>query len=1303
MATLVLQVAGSVIGQGLGGPFGAAIGSAVGATAGRVIDQAWLQPKPRPIEGPRLANRDGISAEEGHPIPRVYGRVKLGGQVIWATEFEEVRTVERAGRSGGKGATGASAQKSVRYSYFANVAIALCDGPVNLVRRIWADGKPLDLAGVTMRFYSGGASQMPDPLVVAKQGRGDLPAYRGTAYVVFERFALAEYGNRLPQFAFEVVRAAPGLPDKLRAINIIPGSTEFAYAPGEVREDFGYGNSRALNRTQWVKPTDWAASLDDLQALAPGLESATLINAWFGDDLRLPQCTFRPKVEKSAKVTTGAEWSVAGLTRATALAVSASDGRPDYGGSPSDASIIAAIRDLKARGLAVTLHPFVLMDIPPGNTRPDPYSTNGSQAAFPWRGRITCTPAIGRAGTPEGTAALNAQVHAFFGTANSAHFTLAGDVVSYSGPAEWSYRRMVLHNAMLAKAAGGVECFYLGSELMGITHLSSGAGVFPAVQSLITLAAEVRAILGPTTRITYAADWTEYGARVMNGGQEVRFPLDPLWANANINAVAIDFYPPLSDWRPGRDHADAAIATVESDAAYLRARIAAGESYDWYYANAAARAAGTRLPISDGAYGKPWIYRPKDLLNWWSNPHRERVGGVELEQATGWIARSKPIILAEIGCPAVDRGANQPNVFPDPKSSENALPHFSNGGRNDLIQRQLCEAYCDRFDPALAGFVAADNPASNLYAGRMVDAARIAPWAWDARPFPAFPDQLSLWSDGANWARGHWLNGRLETVPVAELLAMIAADFGLPTPIFMGVEGVIDGYIIDRPMSARAAMEPVIEAFGLTVRAAGNAIRIGAIARTPALTLTREDIVSGKDGTEIAIRRREIEDLPRRASIAFHDSAREFRLALASAERASGTARRELAQSTALVMPKGLAQKLAETRLQSQWAMRETAEFALRGHCLAVEPGDTVALQTPNGPRDILITRITDTLHRVIEGRILEPDLIYDVPQRDAERAEPGVPAVPGAAYARLLDLPVDRGSGIALLAVRAEPWSGPYTVLRQRDGLFEAIGIIEGAARIGVTMSALPSGPLWRWDKRATLDLRLEGGALASLPALATLAGGNALALIGSDNAIEIVLFRDATLVAPKTYRLSGLVRGIGGSEGAASRTLAAGAEAVILDDAVVALFAGQEPLGEPLDLRVVPAGRDIGDASTRAIAGSLSGAGLKPLAPVHARARREAGGVRITFIRRTCIDGDNLDAYEVPLGEEREEYRLEIRAGSAIKRSLTLTAPTHLYTNADEIADFGAPQASLSLAIRQVSARVGPGASFERVVSIP
>src|SRR5690606_31657292 len=130
---------------------------------------------------------------EGAPIPRVYGRARIGGQLIWATRLEEVVNVssDRSGGQGGKGA-GAQGPKTINktYSYFANLAVGLCEGRIAFIRRVWADGRELDLSTITMRVHRGSETQSPDPLIVAKEGAAYAPAYRGLAYVVFERLPL---------------------------------------------------------------------------------------------------------------------------------------------------------------------------------------------------------------------------------------------------------------------------------------------------------------------------------------------------------------------------------------------------------------------------------------------------------------------------------------------------------------------------------------------------------------------------------------------------------------------------------------------------------------------------------------------------------------------------------------------------------------------------------------------------------------------------------------------------------------------------------------------------------------------------------------------------------------------------------------------------------------------------------------------------------------------------------------------------------------------------------------------------------
>ena len=218
MATVVLQTVGAAVGGAVGGPFGATIGRAAGALAGAAIDQkkfaSTQSTKDRVIEGPRLDDAQVLTVNVGAPIPRTYGFNRLAGEIIWATRFEEVVRVSTtttpvqstsSTSSGGKGTAGSSSTSSSattttrEYFYYANFAVGICDGPISGIRRIWADNDELDLTKVEYRVYNGTEDQLPDPLIEAKQGLGNVPAYRGTAYVVFEGLPLEDYGNRIPQ------------------------------------------------------------------------------------------------------------------------------------------------------------------------------------------------------------------------------------------------------------------------------------------------------------------------------------------------------------------------------------------------------------------------------------------------------------------------------------------------------------------------------------------------------------------------------------------------------------------------------------------------------------------------------------------------------------------------------------------------------------------------------------------------------------------------------------------------------------------------------------------------------------------------------------------------------------------------------------------------------------------------------------------------------------------------------------------------------------------------------------------------
>jgi len=506
-----------------------------------------------------------------------------------------------------------------------------------------------------------------------------------------------------------------------------------------VKKSSGAGGATVAENLNAITDTaDIVVALDRLLAMAPAVESVSLVVAWFGDDLRAGNCKVRPGVEVAAKTTTPSPWVVNGVSRADAFLVSRdAEDRPVYGGTPADFAVVQAIQEMKARGLRVTFYPFLLMDVPPGNTKPNPYSANAAtsgQPTFPWRGRITCSPAAGYAGTVDKTATAATQVSALFGTATPANFSVSGTNVSWFGPVgEWSLRRMILHYAHLCKAAGGVDAFLIGSEMPGVTTIRLGASTYPAVTAFKALAVDVRAILGAGPKIGYAADWSEYfGHHPADGSGDLFFHLAPLWSDANINFIGIDNYMPLSDWRDGFDHADAALVPAIYDRAYLQSNITGGEGFDWFYANPADRATQTRTPITDGAAAKPWVFRFKDLRAWWHNLHFNRPGGVESGTPTAWVPQFKPIWFTELGRPAIDRGTNQPNVFFDPKSSESFTPYFSRGWRDDAIQRAYLEATYQFWGAA------ANNPTSSVYGARMVYVSECAAWTWMRRPIRSF-------------------------------------------------------------------------------------------------------------------------------------------------------------------------------------------------------------------------------------------------------------------------------------------------------------------------------------------------------------------------------------------------------------------------------------------------------------------------------------------------------------------------------------------------------------------------------------
>jgi hypothetical protein len=1270
MATILLQAAGASVG-GLFGPVGAMIGRAAGALAGNLIDRSIISGLTT-VEGTPLESARIPGAQEGTAISRVYGTARVGGTLIWATRFIEEVTEERSGSK-------ATGPRIETFSYYANVAIGVCQGPISGIRRIWADGQELNQMGLEIRIHNGSETQATDPLIAAKQGSDNTPSYRGLAYVVFERLPLDMFGNRIPVLQFEVIGHRGLLERQIRAMTIIPGATEHGYSPTVVTEELGDGESRHINRNQFRNWTDWAASISELKDVCPNLERVALVVSWFGTDLRAGNCRIRPGVERASRDGESEPWRVAGYGRAGAHLLSRVGGKPAYGGTPNDRSVVEAIRNLRDRGLEVYLYPFLMMDIPADNIRPDPYGGGDAQPSYPWRGRITCHPAPGRPESPDGTPDARAQIVDFIGVADADDFTVDGWRVAYSGSDE-GYRRMILHYALLAEAAGGVDGFIIGSEFRGLTMVRDGEGNFPFVDKLVGLAEDVRAIVGSGTKLTYAADWTEFASyRPDDGSGDVHFNLDKLWANDAIDAVGIDNYMPLTDFRD-EDHAQEQPdgARLADDRGAMSRAITSGEGYDWYYASGADRRARLRTPITDGLAGKHWVYRYKDLEGWWSNRHYRRIGGVEAGSPTAWQAKMKPIWFTELGCPAVDRGSNQPNVFVDRKSAESALPYFSGGMRSDSVQRRFLEAH--------HRYWGGDNAPDG-----MVRAGHMFVWAWDARPIPAFPEDEDLFADGENWTLGHWLNGRLGAGTLATILSAILDDHGIVDYDVSQVTGDLKGYVAGNLASARSLIEPLVQAYRLDAIDTDGVIsfRSRGLASLPA---TRIDVFADKDGEpRWSALEGQDSDFASEAVIDFQGEANEYETQTARSRRIEPVNDRILRVGLPGSVPEESAAPIVEGLLRDHRLSRRQVRFSVSPAAIGHEPGDVIGLA--EGPQGrFMITRIEDGATRDIEARQIGSGDVSSVFSRSRRRRRGRDGGKAFSPMLHLMDLPRFRqGERFACAAATMRPWRRIALSVSPEAESFERRQVLTRPAKIGRLTLALADGPVGRLDGANEIMVRIIRGGLSSVTALGMLNGANRAAIRATNGVWEIIGFRTAEEIAPGHWRLTHLLRGLFGTEDGTAAGSAVNAPFVLLDNAIESIRLQPEEAGLTLNWLAEAAGAGGGKVGPVAFAGGLRAD--TPFAPAHLSAERMSDGVLLRWARRSRLDEGSWDGGEIALDEPTEAYRVTILDGAEVVRAVDLTTPQFHYTNAMEIADFGAAQPEITFGVCQLGSKVAIG----------
>lgn len=225
------------IGAAIGSVFG---GGQIGFEAGVLV--AGILFPPHNKAGHPAQDIQVTGSGYGSTIPQVYGRFRISGDIIDSTPLVPVVPSGKGGAAGGS-----------QVKYFVDAAIAVCRGPITSIDRIWAEDlllydagqNPPELYGDTIRIYLGDEVQTPDSLFQTIHGAGNLPAYRGLAYVVFDNLDCSRWGNRLPSMNFEVVNTQPYSTIILATANL-ELYYQFDTSPGQNHDSGPHGYNLSL-------------------------------------------------------------------------------------------------------------------------------------------------------------------------------------------------------------------------------------------------------------------------------------------------------------------------------------------------------------------------------------------------------------------------------------------------------------------------------------------------------------------------------------------------------------------------------------------------------------------------------------------------------------------------------------------------------------------------------------------------------------------------------------------------------------------------------------------------------------------------------------------------------------------------------------------------------------------------------------------------------------------------------------------------------------------------------------------------
>ncbi|WP_265045450.1 MULTISPECIES: glycoside hydrolase TIM-barrel-like domain-containing protein [unclassified Wolbachia] len=643
------------------------------------------------------------------------------------------------------------------------------------------------------------------------------------------------------------------------------------------------------------------------------------------------------------------------------------------------------------------------------------------------------------------------------------------------------YNKFIEHYASIAKQTK-VEGFIIGSEFVELTKIRDEKGNYPAVAELVKLAKQIKLDLGKEVTVTYAADWSEYHS------YDGWYNMDVLWSSQYIDVVGIDAYFPLTD---GPE------PPFGYSAEDVMGGWSSGVGYDYFYDYS--KSEPEKVKYNDSRYA--W----KNIEKWWSETHINPGGS-----KTKWQPKMKKIWFTEYGFPSMNGCTNEPNVFVDKGSIESKYPRYSNGEVSFLSQK-----------------IAIEGTLKKWQSSEMVE--KMFLWAWDARPFPYFPNLCDVWTDCHNWQTGHWIQGKLSQLNISDVLLDLLQKTGLKSNQFDtgGVKGLLSGYVINDQQPVRSIIKMLQSCYFFDVVEQGSKLKFVQKGRGVTTVMPIGETVFSNNSKLVNISQL---DLNNKVNVVYFNRNFGYPIDVKYAELPKqGTA---ATVEIPLIMEEGEAQNIAEVLLYSSWQERNIYNFKLPIKYAWLAPSDVITILDGEKKHTVRIIKTKFESMSIQVSGVGYDSSIYKLsfPSTRSLMLKEYPPSHISKTIVEMIDLPHVKGN-IAIFTLIGEErnWKGATLFISYNDKDYKPIASTNKQSTYGYVMEST--------DEGLVIVLRF----------------GKLLGIIDSNSALigkEIVKFQSTKLIDKNKYKLSNLIRG---QEGTKEYEHTGGEKFTLLDDSII------------------------------------------------------------------------------------------------------------------------------------------------------